>query len=264
MADSYGFEDALDPDEDHRGTVEVGDSRVAVTDRRLLVRHADGAIRTVDRAELSGLERSVRGSRTSLFSATSFGVLAALLGLAGVVVARRFSFEAPGFDEGAAEEIGAGGLGGLVDWMFALFENLHLLLFATAGLFGLVAVSLGAYYRYVARESVLTLQLGGDQSNVHLPLEFAADDAPRRLERRLASEGLVESELLEEWETNQAGDGQTSDASSGEYGWAEDTADAGSGWGEDTADSGGGWGEDTADAGDEWGHEESEDTGDGW
>jgi len=253
MADSHGFEDALDPDEDHRSTVEVGDSRVAVTDRRLLVRHADGAIRTVDRAELSGLERSVRGSRSSLFSATSFGVLAGVLALAGIVVARQFSFEAPGFDEGAAEEIGAGGASGLVEWMFALFENLHLVLFAAAGLFGLVAVSLGAYYRFVARESVLTLQLGGEQANVQLPLEIAADDAPRRLERRLASEGLVESTLPEEWETSQTGDGQAGAASGEEYGWADDTTD-----------SGGDWGDDTADTGDEWGHEESEDTGDGW
>lgn len=192
------IEDNLYEGESVQHRLEIGETRVVVTDKRVFASKPDtGAVRHAERLNVADVEPSTTGSSWTLQVGLSLVVVALPLVVAGVFVRRQFdSFALPGFDQSAADRIGAGGLTDLVGLMVYLAENLDLVLFAVgAVLFSLAALCMGWYFTR-ARTPTLAIRTAGEAADIHIPRKNAPADARARLERAIlgrTGEGPAES-----------------------------------------------------------------------
>lgn len=162
-----------------REAFDVGPVRVVLTSHRVFVSDPDDeGIQQAELPGVTGIERTTRGSRSGLI----WGVALAVIGVAflavGVSTRLGGAFTAPEFRGNAAEQAGAGGLTDLVDLLIWLVENID-------------------------------IRLGGEQSDIHLPLEYVSVEDELRLEKALVPEQVSDDLAVE-------GNGDTAPDDAGE------------------------------------------------
>ena len=187
MADAETrIEDHLYEGESVQQRLDIGATRVVVTDNRVFAfRAGEGAVRHAERPNVAGVEPAVTGSRWSLRGALMLIVVALPLVAAGLFIDVQELANLPEFDENVAEDIGAGGLTDLVEWLLTLAANLDLVLLASGVLLLLVAAVFFLWYFGKARVPTFAIRLAGDASDIHIPRKNAPEDARDRLERAI-------------------------------------------------------------------------------
>lgn len=193
-----------------REAFDVGPVRVVLTSHRVFVSDPDDeGIQQAELPGVTGIERTTRGSRSGLI----WGVALAVIGVAflavGVSTRLGGAFTAPEFRGNAAEQAGAGGLTDLVDLLIWLVENIDVVMLGVGGFFLVVAVVPVTHYWFRVRERTLDIRLGGEQSDIHLPLEYVSVEDELRLEKALVP-GQVSDDLAVE------GNGDTAPDDAGE------------------------------------------------
>ncbi|WP_267161428.1 hypothetical protein [Halovenus salina] len=178
-------DDLLYDGETVRERLDVDTARVVVTSHRVLVftPEMDGEnFRQADRPNVTGVEISAlawAGLRRR-------GLVAGLAGVTLLVAGLAFDPESIfgdslGFDTGAGERVGLGGIMDATRSMFALLRNFDTLL-VNIGLLALVlsSVLLGVYW--YLRTPTLVIRLAGETGDVHIPRPETVSDTSARLE----------------------------------------------------------------------------------
>ncbi|MFB6232795.1 MAG: hypothetical protein ABEH61_00910 [Haloarculaceae archaeon] len=170
-------------------TVDFGDARVVVTSHRVLAfaPEIEGAnFRQVDRPNVSGVTTGSQTESTLLERSVRFGVVGAVLIVAGSVI--DFGSIVGDVDLGGGGAVGRVGLGGMLGAlgaMLAILQDLdqYMQLFGALAL--LLAVVLFGVYWYL-RDTTLVLRIDGDD-DIHLPRPDDAAATADRLEDALRS-----------------------------------------------------------------------------
>jgi hypothetical protein len=172
-----------------REAFDVGPVRVVLTSHRVFASLPDeGGIQQAELPNVTGVERQTRGS----LSGVVWGISIALVGVAflavGLAVSTSDAFTTPTFQEDAAAEAGAGSLTDLVEMVIWVVENLDVMMLWGGAFFLVLAVLPVVHYWVRVREQTLTIQLAGEQADIHLPLEYIAVEDEFRLEKALVPE----------------------------------------------------------------------------
>lgn len=181
----------LEPGEDVEESVEVGDNRIVVTNRRVLAftpNTAGKRYRTVDRPNVTDVGVYTRSERGHLVNAGAAFLLAV-----GLIAAGRF-IETDGLFSGlntgrGASALGVGGFLSRIGYWFGLIDDA--ILYG-----GLVVLLLVLFYaaRYVySRRKVIAVSVAGED-DVDLPAGDLPDPTERVDDLRFALELAVEGE----------------------------------------------------------------------
>lgn len=172
-----------------RESIELGDAAVVVTSHRVLAftPEMDGAnFRAVDRPNVVGVDAGARADGDLLERGIRYGVIGAVLLIAGLVVdfgAIVGSVDLTG--AGASGQLGLGGVLGAVQGLLDVLRDLDRLLRLFGGLAVLLAAVLLGVYWY-QREPTLVVEVAGDE-DIHVPRPADGKGASDRLERAIAA-----------------------------------------------------------------------------
>lgn len=187
---SRDVRELLEPGEDVEESVELGDNRVVVTNRRVLAFTPDGPgkrYRALDRPNVTGVDLNVRSDPGLLINGGS-----AVLGAVVLVVAAR-SIDTDGLLPDAASGQGASvlGVGGFISQL-----NTWIGMIDDAMLYGgILALLVGVVYaaRFVhGRTKVLSLEVAGED-DVDLPAGDVPDPREQVDELRVALDFAIET-----------------------------------------------------------------------
>jgi hypothetical protein len=175
-------------------SVEFDDATVVVTGHRVLAftPEMDGAnFRTIDRPNVAGVDTGAQSERGLLERGVRYGVIGAVLLVAGLVV--DFGSIVGSVDltgSAASGRIGVGGIMGAMQGMLDLLRDLDRLLRLFGALAVLLAlVVLGVYW--YTREPTLVIEVAGDD-DVHVPRSTGASECVQRLQTAVAPDGRPE------------------------------------------------------------------------
>lgn len=184
--ESWGrrVEDLLYEGETVETTVEAGaGSRVVVTSHRVLTFTPGGPganFSQVDRPNVVGVAAGARSSDGYLLRGVQWGLVGALLLVGGFVVdLGGMVADVGAVDDPAADRIGLGGLGSLLDAVLALVRSLDEMLLL-GGALALVAGLAMAGFWYWDRDRTLVIEVAGDE-DLHVPKPAEAGAAVDRL-----------------------------------------------------------------------------------
>lgn len=185
-----------------REAFDVGPARAVLSSHRVFVsRPDDEGIRQAELPNVTGVERTTRGSRSGVVWGVALGIIGLAFLAVGLTVRASEAFTTPEFQEDAAARAGAGGLTDLVGLLIWVVENLDTLMLWTGAVFFLFAVLPVIHYWFRVRERTLAVKLAGEQANIHLPLEYISVEDEFRLERALVPEQVSEELQIESEET---------------------------------------------------------------
>lgn len=191
-------EELLEPGEDVEESVEVGDNRVVVTNRRVLAFTPNTGGRryhTVDRPNVTDVAVRTRSRRGHLLNAGAAFLLAAGLVAAGRLIETDGLFSGLNTGPGAAT-LGVGGFISEVGYWFGLIDDG--LLYAGLAV-GLIVLFYAGRYVY-SRRKVIAVSVAGED-DVDLPAGDLPDPQQRVDDLRFALELAVEGEEGEPVET---------------------------------------------------------------
>lgn len=183
-------EELLYDGESIRETVDLAEGRVVVTSHRVLtfVPGGDGpAFRQVDRPNVLDVAAGARSNAGLLGRAVRWGVIGAILVLAGTVIDMDAIVGDVSLEVDAGSQLGVGGMLSLVQRTLALLGRLDELLQIVGALgLALAAVALGAYL--FTREPTYVLTVAGEDADIHLPRDEDDERVRDRLEAAIAPE----------------------------------------------------------------------------
>ena len=181
-------EEYLHQGESVREAFDVGPFRAVLTTHRIFVVMPGGAIQQADLPDVTGVDRTTRGSTSGLVWGVSFLVIGVTLFALGVAASTSDLVQTPEFSREAAAEAGAGSLVELVEIAFWFIENLDTILLWVGALCVALAVLPTVNYWFRVRQPTLTIRLAGEQADIHLSREHVPVEDESRLEGALAPE----------------------------------------------------------------------------
>lgn len=169
-------------------SLDIGASRVVVTSHRIMVftPELEGEnFQQADRPNVTGVDTGSLGEGAFLRRGISVAVVGLVLLVAGLVFdpGSLFSDDID-VDEGAAQDVGAGGIMDATQSLFSLLLNLDSILRAFGALALLLAVVLLSVYWYF-RTPTLVIRQAGDHDDVHVQRPDDTAETAKRLERAI-------------------------------------------------------------------------------
>jgi hypothetical protein len=197
-----------------RDAFDVGPFRAVLTTHRLFVAMPEGGTQQADLPDVTGVDRTTRGSKSGLVWGASFVIIGLTSFALGFAASTSDALRTPEFDQDAASEVGAGSLVDLVEIIFWFIENIDTMLFWGGALFVALAALPVANYWFRVRQPTLTVRLAGEQADIHLSREHVPVEDEFRLEEALVPE-QVSDDVLEDTSDEPGVDDSDSDDPAG-------------------------------------------------